>query len=306
MLDENYVNAIAAEYAVGDIRECGGAVLTRGAEGICEEYKFSAHVLCLGTLVSPTFGFQDVEFDGKFKTFDLTRTGTLIDFHGRKEVVRNRGLADLAAVCIPFSVCADLMMEDEAAFIASILPIYSEAFYDDPLMDAFAPTLWRAAGAGNTISRTYIDQLLLTMLHHLKTHAANAARCDRRFLEDGGAFTDGPDFTLRTTERGRLGRTLDFIEAHLGTELCVADLAAEAAMSPSAFSRMFKAATGMPVWSYVMMRRLQRAAGLLRTTDLPISRIAQQIGFSSQAHLSTAFKVEFGATPGDFRRDMRP
>lgn len=55
--------------------------------------------------------------------------------------------------------------------------------------------------------------------------------------------------------------------------------------------------------TYVRARRLVRARELLSATRSPIAEIALLCGFSSQSHLTTAFRQDTGATPAAFRRD---
>ncbi len=101
----------------------------------------------------------------------------------------------------------------------------------------------------------------------------------------------------------RIAAVLDHIEAQYGGDLTVAKLAAIANLSPSHFSRAFKAAMGDPVWSYLQRRRCERAREMLLTTDLPNVEIAYRCGFASQAHFTTTFRKAFGVTPGSLRRD---
>jgi transcriptional regulator GlxA family with amidase domain len=99
----------------------------------------------------------------------------------------------------------------------------------------------------------------------------------------------------------RIAAALDHIDAHYGAPLTVAGLAALAGLSPGHFSRSFRAAMGEPVWAYVQRLRCERASDLLRGTDLPLAEIAYRCGFASQAHMTTACRRAFGATPGAIR-----
>jgi AraC family transcriptional regulator len=99
-----------------------------------------------------------------------------------------------------------------------------------------------------------------------------------------------------------LRRVCDRIEADLGGELSIAELAREAHLSPYHFSRAFKAATGLPPHSYLTARRIEHAKELLATSEMPMSEIALEVGFSSQAHLTDCFHRLVGVTPRDFRR----
>jgi AraC family transcriptional regulator len=102
-----------------------------------------------------------------------------------------------------------------------------------------------------------------------------------------------------------LRRIIDYIEAHLGKQLSLLTLAGEAGMSAAHLSRGFRRAMGKSVHQYLLGQRVEWAAGLLVTTDLLIAEIALETGFSSQAHLTTAFQRQFRTTPALYRRESR-
>ncbi len=104
---------------------------------------------------------------------------------------------------------------------------------------------------------------------------------------------------------GLLRRILARIDEQLCEKIAVEDLAVEAGLSRSHFSRAFQAATGEPPRDFIIGRRLSRARDLLAQTDLGIAEIAVQTGFSSQAHLSTAFKKRLGLSPARYRAAFR-
>ena len=82
----------------------------------------------------------------------------------------------------------------------------------------------------------------------------------------------------------------------------VSALADEARLSRYHFSRVFRAATGLPPHRHLTERRLERAKVPLRATEMPIIEIALDVGFSGQAHLTDCFHRVIGGKPGEFRR----
>ena len=64
-----------------------------------------------------------------------------------------------------------------------------------------------------------------------------------------------------------------------------------------------KAATGQTPYHYLMELRLAKAQSMLMDRALPLTDIALACGFSSHAHLSTAFRARFGVAPSAYRRD---
>jgi AraC family transcriptional regulator len=96
-------------------------------------------------------------------------------------------------------------------------------------------------------------------------------------------------------------RLIDYIEQHLAQPLSIDELAQLTALSGYHFARMFKLSFGMPPHRYVLARRLERAAQLLRCSHLPIGEIALACGFASASHLSNRFRAHYQASPGQYR-----
>jgi AraC family transcriptional regulator len=100
----------------------------------------------------------------------------------------------------------------------------------------------------------------------------------------------------------KLFRVQELIENHLGADLTLEELANEIGYSRSHFLRLFRATTGMTPHRYVLKRRIEQARLLLRGGDLSIAEVAIACGFSSQAHLTLAFRKQCGLTPAEYRR----
>lgn len=98
-----------------------------------------------------------------------------------------------------------------------------------------------------------------------------------------------------------VNKAVAFIDANIGERIDVRAIAASADLSPNYFSRLFQGAYGISVHRFVLDRRLQKARTLLSESGLSISQIALDLGFSSQSHLTTAFRQRFGSTPAQFR-----
>lgn len=81
-------------------------------------------------------------------------------------------------------------------------------------------------------------------------------------------------------------------------------LCARMQMSKYYFSHRFKEYYGIPPLKYVQRLRLEKARYLLRYSDLKISAIAQKYGFSSHTYFSSAFRLEFGKSPEQYRSEF--
>jgi AraC-like DNA-binding protein len=96
-------------------------------------------------------------------------------------------------------------------------------------------------------------------------------------------------------------RAKDLADARYAEPLDVADLARAAGLSPSHFSREFRAAFGESPHGYLLTRRLERAAALLTTTDRSVADICFEVGLQSVGSFTTSFTRTYGVSPAAFR-----
>ena len=97
-------------------------------------------------------------------------------------------------------------------------------------------------------------------------------------------------------------RAKDLADARYFEPLTVADLARAAGLSRAHFSREFRRTFGESPHGYLLTRRLERAAALLRTTDNGVAEICVAVGLSSVGSFTSSFRATFGvraaAVPG--------
>jgi AraC-like DNA-binding protein len=96
-------------------------------------------------------------------------------------------------------------------------------------------------------------------------------------------------------------RAKDLADARYAEPLGVADLARAAGLSPAHFSREFRRTFGESPHSYLLTRRLERAASLLRNTDRSVADICMAVGLSSVGSFTTSFTRLFGKSPTAYR-----
>src|SRR6187402_3598815 len=99
----------------------------------------------------------------------------------------------------------------------------------------------------------------------------------------------------------RLLRAKDRMDTASHEEWPVDRLARVSHVSEAHFARSFKDAFGVPPHRYLLTRRIERATALLRETDLPITDIAFQTGWSSLGTFGRTFRDVTGESPGDYR-----
>jgi AraC-like DNA-binding protein len=104
----------------------------------------------------------------------------------------------------------------------------------------------------------------------------------------------------------RLRRALDYLEAHLKGALYLEDLAKAAGLSRMHFAAQFRASTGLSPHAFILKRRVEDAQRLLRDAARSIADIAFEMGFSSQAHFTSAFRKIVGVPPGQWRQRFLP
>lgn len=104
---------------------------------------------------------------------------------------------------------------------------------------------------------------------------------------------------------GAMRRVREYVDAHLGESMDLAELAAIAGLSVFHFARQFKQSAGVTPHHYLVRRRIERAQDMLARTDLALSEIAVAAGFSDQSHLSRHFRQMLGTTPREFRWSQR-
>jgi AraC family transcriptional regulator len=100
-------------------------------------------------------------------------------------------------------------------------------------------------------------------------------------------------------------RCLELMRARLSQDISLDELAAEAQLSPFHFARMFKQSVGVPPRVYLTRLRVEKACELLEQTDLSVTEIALEVGYSSNQVLARIFLKHMRLSPSDYRRAVR-
>jgi AraC-like DNA-binding protein len=101
-------------------------------------------------------------------------------------------------------------------------------------------------------------------------------------------------------------RAKDLVDARYREPLDVPALARAAYLSPAHFSREFRRAFGETPHQYLLTRRLERAAALLRSTDRSVADICFNVGLRSVGSFTTSFRRVYGMSPTAFRAAHPP
>ena len=101
-------------------------------------------------------------------------------------------------------------------------------------------------------------------------------------------------------------RAKDLADARFTEPLDVAELARAAGLSPAHFSREFRRAFGESPHGYLLTRRMERAAALLRSTDRSVADICLSVGLQSIGSFTTSFTRTYGMSPTAYRATFPP
>lgn len=116
-----------------------------------------------------------------------------------------------------------------------------------------------------------------------------------------GRHTLPPD-GLQAHHQEKLDQAISHLQEHFHEQVRLEDLAAVAHLSVSHFMRIFKQYTGMAPHAYLINYRVNQAKKILRSTTIPISDVAFQVGFQDESNFSRTFRRIAGTTPLNFRK----
>lgn len=155
---------------------------------------------------------------------------------------------------------------------------------------------------------------LHTVMAELCTAIRSALDDERGTAEDSlrraSQLLEGIETVAVETQEQRRGglspwqvrKVLCHIEGHLDRTIRNEDLAALVRLNPSHFGRAFRNSFGEPPHEYVIRRRVERAQGLMLSTEASLSDIALDCGLADQSHLTRLFRRIVGESPRAWRR----
>jgi AraC family transcriptional regulator len=153
----------------------------------------------------------------------------------------------------------------------------------DPQVSYICQALWAESQAGYPLGRLFGDSLAIALTACLL----------QRYSTTPSASPPPGKLPPRAWKN-----VVSYVEEHLQDDISLEDMARIARLSPFHFSRCFKAMSGTSPHQYVIERRVERARELLTKSNLSLSQIAIESGFSDQSHLTRHMKRLLGLTPG--------
>ena len=102
----------------------------------------------------------------------------------------------------------------------------------------------------------------------------------------------------------RLRRIKELVDAKMGDDLSLDEMAQSVGLSTAHFARMFRKSTGETPHRFVLRQRLERAKAMLRAPDARVLDVGVACGFKTQQHFAQAFRDLWGVSPTEYRQDL--
>jgi AraC-like DNA-binding protein len=165
-----------------------------------------------------------------------------------------------------------------------------------PVGESLEPTrtlydlMYRALSAGRPGSEEYCHHLMMALLAKVRSVTGSL-----------------PVHPQEGTEPNVLGRRIqEYIDEHFQEQISLPELGEKLHMSPYYLSHVFKQMIGYSPVQYLLRRRIGEAQKLLISTDLPVSRISEMVGYDTQSYFNLQFTKHVGMSPLRFRHEYVP
>ncbi len=192
-----------------------------------------------------------------------------------------------------------------SAYCAAIAGLRLPGLRENTLIAGDAPALFHTGEEAEDL------RLLYEMMYRylLEDRPGCEALCHHLMLALLGRILqitgDAPRRDRANTEPKALGRQVQaFIDRHFSEPLTLQDMGRALHVSPYYLSHVFKETSGYSPTQYLLRRRIGEAQNLLISTDLPMARIAERVGFETQNYFNLQFSKHVGMPPGKYRESF--
>jgi AraC family transcriptional regulator len=158
----------------------------------------------------------------------------------------------------------------------------------DALIHNIGLALKASLEADGVSGRFYADSMATALSAHLLRHYSTR----NHHFQD---YEDG-------LSKQRLRQALEYIQAHLGEDISLSEIASELGMSQYYFCHLFKRSTGISPHQFLIHQRVERAKLLLKQPERTVLSIALECGFANQSHFARCFRQCTGMNPNQFRK----
>ena len=179
-----------------------------------------------------------------------------------------------------------IVNEGDLGDILAALPNYIDFSDTDQIKEIFI-SLCEHYNTGITNDDILLQSLILKLIYILSENSASVIKS-----------------TPKRNNRKTIERTLEYINNNLSDDLTLEELANAANYNTIYFHKLFKASTGKTLHEYIEAQRIKKSINLLISTDMTLTQIAYECGFSSQSYFSYAFKRRMGTSPRDYAKKI--
>ena len=181
-----------------------------------------------------------------------------------------------------------IVNEGQLFHLLSSLPDYIEIEDEHEMRELFA-ALCECHHSGSATDEVLAQSLLLRLIYTLDKTASSLKR----------------PYKQKPSNQRVIEESIAYIKANLSGELNLDALSERFNFSKIYFHKLFKASTGKTLHEYVEDQRIKKSINLMISTDMTLTRIAYECGFSSQSYFSYAFKKKTGATPRKYAEEIQ-
>jgi AraC family transcriptional regulator len=161
----------------------------------------------------------------------------------------------------------------------------------DPFVAGLVGEIARLFATHGRLDSAYCETMAAALAHYLARRYSNVS-----------IGTQQTDLRLPPW---RVRRIADYVEAHLGETIQVADLARTVELSVGHFHRALRATLGITPLEFINHRRIERARRLLATEGTSITELGMRVGFASPNHFARLFRRATGLSPSEYRSGAR-
>ena len=180
-----------------------------------------------------------------------------------------------------------IIVNEGALFdILTTLPNYIDFADAEPIKEIFL-SLCEYGSTGIKSDDILLQSLILKLIYMLDQHATHVIK-----------------LTSKKNNHQVIAKTLEYINDHISDELTLDRLSGFANFNKTYFHKVFKASTGKTLHEYIEEQRIKKSIHLLTSTDMTLTQIAYECGFSSQSYFSYAFKRHMGCPPRDYAKNI--
>jgi AraC family transcriptional regulator len=196
-------------------------------------------------------------------------------------------------VYLPHAMIEGLAADSEAVEVPERVALIDPICSRDPQVETVCRQIVREMSQPDRCSRLVVDCLGQELAIRLLREHSNVARSRSLTASSGPGYRDW-----------RLRRAMEYLEAHLGDDVRLNDVAAVVGLSTTHVANLFRDGTGEAPHRWLMRRRFEQACELLAKPHLSITDIAHHCGFASSQHLATVMRRHLATTPTAYRRAL--